>query len=428
MPIGIVLTEWDSTMGTIIRKSFPKSIHLSKDEVNKILMSHSISKTKQPEIIDLRFQHKIIISFCPKDKIVQLGYSMLIVIFHEDEQSEIPLFKEKLFHQGNHLFSLNYSQRNKYFKQIAYEIFSNKSSRKLLFLGSCGVGKTSIKKIIFESASSDEILNKPMEPTYGLIHYKIDYLDLDLGIADLAGQEIEHFLQDSFDSEIDPFESCDLVVYVFDPPYWETNSQDIINHLKKIRSKLSNLLSNSGNPHIFVLCHKIDLIDPKRINEFKDTVIKSLNVDQDKIFFTSVKSAFLSSLFKAMQVILSNISERVNQIRDAIKAELDEKKRMGIILLQDNKILLEISTSDLPVFSVINIIPMIKSIYNFSRHFIKKPECFYLQVNEFTVFCSELDEFGQEHILLFSPETSINELQSLTEKLKAKVKLLQDIN
>lgn len=146
MPIGIVLTEWDSTMGTIIRKSFPKSIHLSKDEVNKVLMSHSISKTKQPEIIDLRFQQKIIISFCPKDKIVQLGYSMLIVIFHEDEQSEIAPFKEKLYKQGIHLFSLNYSQRNEYFKQIAYDIFSNKLSRKLLILGTSGVGKTSIKK------------------------------------------------------------------------------------------------------------------------------------------------------------------------------------------------------------------------------------------------------------------------------------------
>lgn len=72
-----------------------------------------------------------------------------------------------------------------------------------------------------------------MEPTYGLVHYKIDYFDLDLGIADLAGQEIEHYLYDSFDSEIDPFDACDLVVYVFDPPYWETNSHDIINHLKK---------------------------------------------------------------------------------------------------------------------------------------------------------------------------------------------------
>ena len=421
MPIGLGLAEWDTAQGTIMRKIIPKAVSLSMNEINKILMSHSLTKSKEPEIIDFRINHKIIVSYCPKDKLTQLGYVMLIAVFHEDEGAQIPQYKERLFSYGQKLFELSYSERAAYFQEIAYEVFTKKSSRKMLFVGPSAVGKTSIKKIFFESASPDELLHKPLEPTYGLMYFNFDYFDLDLGIADLAGQEIEEFLADEPKTDIDPFDGCDEVIYVFDPSYWESNSKNILIHLEKIQRKL---VKNKSTSHLFVFCHKIDLIEPSALEIFKNSVSERLKDKADDLFFTSIIKPYLSELIFIMQQILSQISERAHKINQVIKKIMKNVSSYGVVFLKTNKIFFEYNSYDLTKFprsQMMSLIEQIEAISKWNNHPL---EWFNLKMPNFNISYSVIDDLGLEQVILFSPKIPSTELNQYTQKIKDQLKIV----
>ncbi|TFH28802.1 MAG: hypothetical protein E4G98_04825, partial [Promethearchaeota archaeon] len=314
MPLGILLTEWDSTLGAVVKAAYPAQHPLSNNEINKILMSHSISKIKEPEILEIHLQGKIILSYCAKDKIATLGYSMILLVFKEEENSTLPAYKENLNFHGMILFNQRAQDRVNYFKQMSFEVFSKKTSRKLLFIGASAVGKTSIKKTFFESASSDDLLDRPLEPTYGLVHYSYAWLDLDLGIADLAGQEMNHFLDENLKTDIDPFEGTDLIIYVFDPSYWETDAMTITEHLTKIQQKI---ITKAPSAKIFIFCNKMDLVQPESRKSFQQTVIGALeSFSSNPIIFTSITKAFLPGLFRAMQMVMGQVSERTGEMEE----------------------------------------------------------------------------------------------------------------
>lgn len=415
MPLGIVLTEWDAAIGTIIKGSFPAQNPLSMGEINKILMSHSISKVKEPEILELRIQNKIILSYCAKEKIASLGYSMILLVFQEDEDKQIKKYKEDLYNHGNFLFNLGKSERLSYFKKLTFDLFSKKSSRKLLFVGTSAVGKTSIKKTFFECISSEELLNKPLEPTYGLVHYNYDYFDLDLGIADLAGQEIEHFLKQSIDSEIDPFEETDVILYVFDPSFWESSKDHILDHLEEIRS----ILHKKQIPaEIFVFCNKIDLIPNNERDIFQSTIYKELNqFSQDHIFFTSIQEQFLPQLFRAMQIVLSHFSTRTNAMEELIFQILEDHHSTAILILHENKILLEISTKDFPSFQFSNLISFLEITTDLSRKFQEKVSSILMQVGKLNLYFNELDEYSTDKILILSTTLDSKKLAKLHQTI-----------
>ena len=186
-------------------------------------------------------------------------------------------------------------------------------NQKLVLVGPPGVGKTTIKEIFFNKISPSQILEMPLEPSRGVNSDAYSYLDSQLGIFDLAGQENKNWFSKK-GSEI--FERSNAIVCIFDI----SNSLElIIEFLIKIHKLKGEL--NLSKCHISAFLHKADKVDPsyvnqkiRRIKEFFET--QNILGDEFQIFSTSVMKNYFYDTF-------STISEILNKLYDDSIINLD---------------------------------------------------------------------------------------------------------
>ncbi len=173
-------------------------------------------------------------------------------------------------------------------------------SKKIIFIGPSGAGKTTIRKIFFEGENSKKLLEYALEPTYGeeSLILRLPGLNEDIGIFDLSGQENHRWL-DTNENEI--FIDSKIIIVVIDINTEFDLISDFIDKVAKVRDELSS------KSMIYVLLHKIDLIDA---NELKKLKIKSKNSFSDKkllkIMFTSLKKKYLVNTFSDFLVIMKS--------------------------------------------------------------------------------------------------------------------------
>ncbi|WP_371803453.1 ADP-ribosylation factor-like protein [Candidatus Lokiarchaeum ossiferum] len=417
MVIGLVLTHWDTQLGPLIMARYPNNFQVSKDEINKILMTHSISKEMTNEIIEIRLKEKIFLSYCPKKQIPVNGYSMMIIVLNLNEKLLFDGIKNQLNEIGENLFNRSGNEQIKEFHHYASKFFQKKSSRKILFIGSSAVGKTSIKKLFFEGIPSESLLDLPLEPTYGLVQFNYDWLDLDLGVADLAGQEMDHFLNESFESEIDPFDSVDAILYIFDSTYWDTNSREIVQHIQKIQDINTNRDLKS---QFFVFCHKLDLIPTCDQQSFKNEIKYTLPASvQSNLFFTSIKSSMLHQLIRSMQVVIGTLSPQTNYLEEILFETISEKKNTAVIILNEKRILLSASTEDFKIINYSHIFSFISSMNLLLDDFKSEFTQLQLKGNRFNLHFSSIEWLSEgECIILISECLSFKELSLLKESIQ----------
>ncbi|MHA2001399.1 MAG: GTPase [Promethearchaeota archaeon] len=419
MPKGAVLVDWDNQYGPKVKALAPRNFDISKDAINKLLMSHSISKEKAPEIIELRIGDQIYISFCKKDKILQLGYSMLILVLSEDEQDYVESFRDILAKNGAEIYNFRGFKKIKAFKSFVKEIFAKRSSRKLLFIGPAAVGKSSIRNLFFEGKSSEDLLNHSLEPTYGLLHFNYDWMDLDLGVADLAGQEMQKYLDQKQETYLDPFNDVDIVLYIFDPSNWNENSDIILTQLQQIENILALRKLNSK---IFIFCHKIDLINGMDLQVFQNDVLNSLPSEfEDSVFFTSIQSNLLYTLIYAMQHLISRLSPETSKIQDIILKILSQYLSTAVIIGTEQKLILETSTTN---FSVINLELLRKylmTITSFYKFFNRKIELIQVKSESLRSRFAQLDGLNNHWIYIMSESLSFEKLDELLQEIQFQI-------
>ena len=70
-------------------------------------------------------------------------------------------------------------------------------SKKVIFVGPSGAGKTTLRKIFFEGENASKLLEYALEPTYGeeSLILRLPGLNKDVGVFDLAGQENHRWLE-----------------------------------------------------------------------------------------------------------------------------------------------------------------------------------------------------------------------------------------
>ena len=103
-------------------------------------------------------------------------------------------------------------------------------TKKVSLIGKPSMGKTTIKKVIFEGEDPNELVLFPLEATIGIKYSVHQFMDSRVSLIDAPGQSLPIIFQDE-QKQILAFGDAGAIIYVFDYPTWISDSQDIIDEL-----------------------------------------------------------------------------------------------------------------------------------------------------------------------------------------------------
>lgn len=211
------------------------------------------------------------------------------------------------------------------------------SRKKLLLMGRSGSGKSSMRSIIFSNYSAFD--TRRLGATIDVEHSHLRFLgNLTLNLWDCGGQDV--FMDNYFTTQKDHiFKMVQVLIHVFD-----VESKSINKDIDIFVKSLTNLQKFSPDAKIFVLLHKMDLVQIDKREELfvimMDKLQKISNPYQFKLvgFPTSIWdeslykawSLIVCSLIPNMNLFNSNLL-RFNEVLDAEEIILFEKTTFLVI-------------------------------------------------------------------------------------------------
>ena len=345
MVVGLALFSWDQKAGSVLDILYPDTIKLSDSLTNRIYMTHSYSQDfEKEELIEINFENKFILSYCDKRKVADVGYEILILILQERERLNSYTLKRQFFKFAGGVFEKTKSEREKFFLDGVTQFFKKPSAKKILLLGRAGTGKSTIKEIIFEGKNPKDLIYDPLAPTRGITPSIYSWLDLDLGLFDSSGQELQYLLSDENEQEI-AFDNTDAIIYLCDFQIWVTKSEEII---EEIRTILSIIKKKSYNSKLILFLHKTDLISKESIHdkimEIRGIINDNLNLP---VYFTSIYPNLIYSLYNAFYEILSDFSEETTILKTILDKNVENiPKLMCFVTNQYDSIITQTMSND----------------------------------------------------------------------------------
>ncbi|QWU89901.1 hypothetical protein CA3LBN_004259 [Candidozyma haemuli] len=204
-------------------------------------------------------------------------------------------------------------------------------------MGRSGSGKSSMRSIIFSNYSAFD--TRRLGATIDVEHSHLRFLgNMTLNLWDCGGQDV--FMDNYFTTQKDHiFKMVQVLIHVFD-----VESKSINKDIDIFVKSLTNLQKFSPDAKIFVLLHKMDLVQIDKREELfvimMDKLQKISNPYQFKLvgFPTSIWdeslykawSSIVCSLFPNMDLFHSNLL-RFNEVLDAEEIILFEKTTFLVI-------------------------------------------------------------------------------------------------
>ncbi len=179
--------------------------------------------------------------------------------------------------------------------------------KKIILMGKPNAGKTTIKQLIFEGMNAQDLIDHPLRPTRGLMMSQYSWFDVNCSVFDTAGQKFyDAFSNKNLKTKI--FSGGTYIVFIFDYTGWidEAQREEIYKDIEQIKDTMKEGRYKS---ELVLFFHKVDLIAELEYADFIEKVGKELRDKFDvRVFFTSIKSEFLYSLYNAFYELLNEFS------------------------------------------------------------------------------------------------------------------------
>lgn len=182
------------------------------------------------------------------------------------------------------------------------------SRKKLLLMGRSGSGKSSMRSIIFSNYSAFD--TRRLGATIDVEHSHLRFLgNMTLNLWDCGGQDV--FMDNYFTSQKDHiFKFVQVLIHVFD-----VESKSINKDIEIFVKALTNLQKYSPEAKVFVLLHKMDLVQIDKRDELFNIMMDKLQKISNPFQFKLVgfpTSIWNESLYKAWSQIVCSLIPNMN--------------------------------------------------------------------------------------------------------------------
>ncbi|MFX1364390.1 MAG: GTPase [Promethearchaeota archaeon] len=430
---GLAFFSWDTKMGATLELKYPLELKLTDELINKIYMTHSYEDDfKKGELIEITYKDNIILSYCDKSKVSEIGYEIILIILEEKEKINLYNQKSEFIKFARKFLGKSEDDKKKYFQEKIDTFFIKSSAKKILIIGRPGTGKTTIKKIVFEGYDPINLITNPLEPTRGISPSVYSWLDLKVGLFDSSGQELSQLLENNKNNDqILAFENTDFIVYLFDYPTWITNEQLIMEDIKQV---IEILQDNSYTAQLILFIHKIDLIEKGSRKEYLKDLTNILKMKFDvSIYYTSIYPNLIYSLYNAFYELLSNFSKYTFHLKNLLDSMISNfSKTMFFITNLNDSIVAQSITKDFNTI-IINhshklITQLNKTFENVSKN--DRIEHLILSSSNLNIIMNSLNyqKFNLKNLVCFSETLSANKLIWTIGQIKQKLKNIYYFN
>ncbi len=219
---------------------------------------------------------------------------------------------------------------------------------KIVIIGKPEMGKTTIKKVIFEGEDPNELILFPLEATIGIKYSIHEFMNSKVSLIDAPGQSLQFILEDE-QKQLIVFGDSSAIIYVFDYPTWISDSQDVIDDIKKIYAIKKK---HESDAKIILFLHKVDLLIKKKIGSMlaliKRQIIKQLELPEEiPIYFTSLHPNLIYTTFNAISNTISIFSKDTSTLKEIIKKLLKNLSKTSFFVSNnDDNLVLQETTTD----------------------------------------------------------------------------------
>jgi GTPase SAR1 family protein len=217
---------------------------------------------------------------------------------------------------------------------------------KIVFVGKPEMGKTTIKKVVFEGEDPNELVFFPLEATISQKFSVHEFMNSKIILLDTAGQSLSNLLEDE-EKQIRSFENTNAIIYIFDYPSYIENSEEVINDIHRLHEINEK---HKFNAKIILFLHKIDLMVAQKIGIKLALVGKQINkllkLPEDlAIYFTSLHPNLIYTIYNALYGTIGDFSERISNLKKKIKELIQNLPKTICIVTnsEDNQVIQEIS-------------------------------------------------------------------------------------
>lgn len=296
---------------------------------------------------------------------------------------------------------------------------------KITFIGKPEVGKTTIKKVIFEGEDPNKLVLFPLEASVRIDYSVHEFMDSKIVLIDTPGQSLSDLLKDE-EKQRKSFENANAIIYIFDYSTYIENSEDIIND---IRSIYNINRKHEFGVKIILFLHKVDLIIAKKIG-FKLAIVKKqinklLSLPEDlPIHFTSLHPNLIYTIYNALSDTVGIFTEEISNLKEKIKnLTKDLSKTISLVSNKEDNLIIQLMSDDFDTSILFSLYEKISKLSSSPDDLLSKSNLITLDSKLLHAVSANISTFNTnfKNIIFLSETLDKNELNNLIGELKEKL-------